>query len=164
VLGFEPMTYGSESECATHYTPLHYTTAPHKVRQKLSDVDQSCGVKDAAPLGTSLSPTQSLHRYVAITSARAAAAAAEADVAQTAQRKIRYVEIAQTHPFYLLAFETMGPINVVGRSSSAIWVIESLESLMTREILHFSFNAFQLPLIVLTQSFPQICMTTPQAF
>jgi len=25
VLGFEPMTYGSESECATHYT-----TAPHK--------------------------------------------------------------------------------------------------------------------------------------
>jgi len=24
VLGFEPMTYGSESECATHYT-----TAPH---------------------------------------------------------------------------------------------------------------------------------------
>jgi len=26
VLGFEPMTYGSESECATHDT-----TAPHKV-------------------------------------------------------------------------------------------------------------------------------------
>jgi len=26
VLGFEPMTYGSESECATHYT-----TVPHKV-------------------------------------------------------------------------------------------------------------------------------------
>jgi len=24
-IGFEPMTYGSESECATHYT-----TAPHK--------------------------------------------------------------------------------------------------------------------------------------
>jgi len=26
VLGFEPMTYGSESECATHYT-----TAPHNM-------------------------------------------------------------------------------------------------------------------------------------
>jgi len=35
VLGFEPMTYGSESECATHYT-----TAPHKERKpgKKADV------------------------------------------------------------------------------------------------------------------------------
>jgi len=47
---------------------------------------------------------------VAITSERAAAAA-EA----TAQRKeINYAEIVQTHLFYPLAFETMGPINVVG--------------------------------------------------
>jgi len=27
MLGFEPTTYGSESECATHYT-----TAPHKAK------------------------------------------------------------------------------------------------------------------------------------
>jgi len=48
--------------------------------------------------------------YVAITSARAAPAAEAA-----AQRKgIKYAEIAQTHLFYPLAFETMGPINVVG--------------------------------------------------
>jgi len=47
---------------------------------------------------------------VAITSARATAAAEAA-----AQRKeIKYAEIAQTHLFYLLAFETMGSINVVG--------------------------------------------------
>jgi len=30
VFEFEPMTYGSESECATHYT-----TAPHKVAMEL---------------------------------------------------------------------------------------------------------------------------------
>jgi len=54
--------------------------------------------------------------YVAITSVRAAPAAEAA-----AQRKeMKYAEIAQTHLFYPLAFET-------------IWVIESLESLMTRE-------------------------------
>jgi len=32
VFGFEPMTYGSESECATHYT-----TAPHKGGEKGGD-------------------------------------------------------------------------------------------------------------------------------
>jgi len=48
-----------------------------------------------------------------------------------------------THLFYPLAFETMGPINVVGLSSSAIWVIEYLESLMTHVRLHFCINAFQ---------------------
>jgi len=32
VLGFEPMTYGSESECATY----HYTTAPHTTPQRLT--------------------------------------------------------------------------------------------------------------------------------
>jgi len=48
--------------------------------------------------------------YGVITSARATAAAEAA-----AQRKeIKYAEIAQTHLFYLLVFETMGPINVVG--------------------------------------------------
>jgi len=48
--------------------------------------------------------------YVAITSVRAAAAAEAA-----AQREeIKYAEIAQTHLFYPLSFETMGPINVVG--------------------------------------------------
>jgi len=47
---------------------------------------------------------------IAITSARAVAAAEAA-----AQRKeIRYAEIAQTTLFNLLAFETMGTINVVG--------------------------------------------------
>jgi len=51
--------------------------------------------------------------YVEITSARAAAAAAAAEAA--AQRKVvKYAEIAQTHLFYPLAFETMDPINVVG--------------------------------------------------
>jgi len=45
---------------------------------------------------------------VAITSERAAAAAETA-----AQRKeIKYDEIAQTHLFYPLAFETMGPISI----------------------------------------------------
>jgi len=48
---------------------------------------------------------------VAITSARAAAAAAEAAAQRT---EIKYAEIAQIHLFYPLAFETMGPINVVG--------------------------------------------------
>jgi len=64
-------------------------------------------VKDAAPsLGTSLSLAAS---YVAVTSARAAAAAEAA-----AQRKeIKQAEIAQTHLFYPLAFEIVGPINVV---------------------------------------------------
>jgi len=38
VLGFEPMTYGSESECATHYT-----IAPHKV--------WVVGPRDASRLG-----------------------------------------------------------------------------------------------------------------
>jgi hypothetical protein len=48
--------------------------------------------------------------YVAMTSACAAAAAEAA-----AQRKeIKYAEISQTHLFYPLAFETMGPINSVG--------------------------------------------------
>jgi len=48
--------------------------------------------------------------YVAITSARAAAAAEAA-----AQWKdVKYAEIAQTHLFYPSAFETMSPINVVG--------------------------------------------------
>jgi len=45
--------------------------------------------------------------YVAITSARAASAAAQG-------KEIKYAEITQTHLFYQLAFETMGPINVVG--------------------------------------------------
>jgi len=47
--------------------------------------------------------------YVAISSARAAAAEAAAQ-----RNEIKYAEIAQTHLFYPLAFETMGPINVVG--------------------------------------------------
>jgi len=34
VLGFEPMTYGSESECA-----IHYTTAPHE-----AEADRKHGV------------------------------------------------------------------------------------------------------------------------
>jgi len=47
---------------------------------------------------------------VAITSARAAAVAEAA-----AQRKeIKCDEIAQTHLFYPLAFQTIGHINVVG--------------------------------------------------
>jgi len=29
VLGFEPMTYGSESECATHYTTAPHDYHPH---------------------------------------------------------------------------------------------------------------------------------------
>jgi len=32
VLGFEPMTYGSESECATHYT-----TAPQKKQAEVNE-------------------------------------------------------------------------------------------------------------------------------
>ena len=48
--------------------------------------------------------------YVAMTSVCAAAAAEAA-----AQRKeSKYAEITQTHLFYPLAFETMGPINSVG--------------------------------------------------
>jgi len=102
--------------------------------------------------------------YVAITSARAAPAAEAA-----AQRKeIKYAEIAQTHLFYRLSFETMGPINVVGLEFIMIWVIESLESVMIHERLHLCFNAFQQPFSVSTQSFFQILsatpMTTPQAF
>jgi len=45
--------------------------------------------------------------YVAITSERTAAAAAQ-------RKEIKYAEIAQTHWFYPLALETKGPIDVVG--------------------------------------------------
>jgi len=65
-----------------------------------------------------------------------------------AQRKeINYAEMAQTHQFYPLAFKTMS----LDLSSSAINFIESLVSLMTRERLHFCFNAFQMPFSFLTQ-------------
>jgi len=47
---------------------------------------------------------------VAITLARAAAAS---DAAAQC-KEIKYAEIAPTHLFYPSAFETMGPINVVG--------------------------------------------------
>jgi len=37
MLGFQPMTYGSESECA-----IHYTTAPHKYWYGMLDFIRQC--------------------------------------------------------------------------------------------------------------------------
>jgi len=81
------------------------------------------------------------------------------------RKEIKYAEIAQTHP---LAFETMGPINVVGLEFiSALGHRISRVTDDPRET-SFCFNAFQLPFSVLMQSFFQLLsatpMTTPQAF
>jgi len=101
---------------------------------------------------------------VAITSARPAAAAEAA-----AQRKeIKYAEIAQTHLFCPLAFEKMGPINVVG-----LELISYLGHQISRVTdnpreISFSFQRISVAIHVLTQSFFQILyatpMTTPQTF
>jgi len=95
------------------------------------DWHQSRGVKDAQRHLQDGTVTYTVAAsYMAISSVRAAAAAEAA-----AQRKeIKYAELAQTHLFYQLALDL---------NSSAIWVIESLESLMTHERLHFCFNVFQ---------------------
>jgi len=62
-----------------------------------------------ALLGTSLSPTQSLHHTWRL---RQPAPPLPPKPQHSAD--IKYAEIAQTHLFYPLAFETMGPINTVG--------------------------------------------------
>jgi len=124
---------------------------------------QSRGVKDAAPLGTSLSPTQSLHHTWQLLKRRCRCRRSRS----TAQRNQICWNNANS-PVLPVSIRENGPINVVGLEFMEFMVMESLESLMTHERFDFCSNIFKLPFSVSTQSYFQIIsatpMTTPQAF
>lgn len=89
------------------------------------------------------------HSYLSSSSAHAAEAAAE--------RKIsKYTDIACTHPFLSIAFETLGPINQVGADFiSALSLRISSNTDNPREM----FLLFR-RLSVATQRFNSVCFTT----
>jgi len=44
VLGFEPMTYGSESECATHYTTAPHNLTETHISREITNIIRECYV------------------------------------------------------------------------------------------------------------------------